>query len=110
MKKIRIRSLDTLEKEIYRLRLEAKNMEETLDKNLDHFQENYRSMTMNSFFHKKKQEDEKQENGFFNSFFKNENFKAAINNITDHIADRAAEGIENLINRIFQKKKHNDHH
>ena len=37
----KIKNLDTLEKEIYRLRLEAKNYESKLEDNLDHLQKNY---------------------------------------------------------------------
>ncbi|HEY6504802.1 MAG TPA: hypothetical protein VIZ28_12555 [Chitinophagaceae bacterium] len=105
MKRTRkIHNLDTLEKEIYRLQLEAKNTEEKLDRNFDHLRDNYSSMFMNSFFSSRRNKEEGR-SSFFDSFFKNENFTAAINKVTDHIANRAAEGIENLVDKIFQKKK-----
>ena len=105
MKKAKnIHNLDTLEKEIYRLKLSANNIEEKLDKNFEYLQHNYYSMIMNSFFHKKKHE-QKGKNGFFDSFFKNENFNGFISKITDHIADRTLDGIDSLIDKIFNKHK-----
>jgi len=94
-----IHNLDTLEKEIYRLKLKAKNIEEKWDDNFEKLQHNYPSMFMNSFFQKKKEE---KTNG--NGFFKNDALNAVVNKVTDRVADRAAEGIENLVNKIFHKK------
>ena len=99
-----IHNLDTLEREIYRLKLEAKNIEEKLDRNLDHLQDNCFSMTMNSVFGKSRQHDESK-GGFFDSFLKNESFNAAINKMTENIADKAATGIEILIDKLFHKNK-----
>ena len=98
-----IHNLDTLEKEIYKLKLKAKNIEEKLDDNLEKFQHNYSSMFMNSFFRKKKQE-KTNGNGFFESAFKNDGFNAIINKVTDRVAERAVEGLENLVDKIFHKK------
>ena len=100
MKKTKkIRNTNTLEREIYRLQLEAKNLEEKIDRNLEHLQENYFSMTMNSFFQKK------EKKSFFESVFRNENFTATLNKVTDHISSRAAESIETLVDKIFHKKE-----
>jgi hypothetical protein len=105
MKKAKnIHNLDTLEREIYRLQLEVKNMEQKFDRNFDHLQQNYSSMFMGSFFRRKKESDEGK-SSFFDSFFKNENFHAAVSKITDRLADKAAEGIENLVDKIFHKGK-----
>ena len=101
----KIHNLDTLEGEIYRLKSDAKNIEEKLDKNLDHFQENYWSMTMNSFFCK----DESKKNGenrFWKNFFKHEGFTAAVNSIAGDITDKATEGLHTWMNNFFGKNKH----
>ena len=90
------------EKEVYRLKLEAKNIEEKLDKNLDHLQENYFSMTLNSFFHRRKHSD--GSNGFFDSFFNSDSFHAAVNKVTEHVANSTAESLEKLIDKLFHKK------
>lgn len=99
-----IRNLDTLEKEMYRLELQAKNIEEKLDHNLDHLQENYLSMTMNSFFCKK--ENKKETGGhFWSSFFNHDGVNAAMNKMAGDIATKAAEGIDSLLDKLFHKKK-----
>jgi hypothetical protein len=89
--------------EIYRLQLEAKRLEDKLDDNLEHLQKNYFSMTMNSFFNKEDRHQEKS--GFFDSFFKSENFQSAVHKATDHIASHAAEKIEDLVDKILNKRK-----
>jgi hypothetical protein len=105
MKKAKnIHNLDTLDKEIYRLKLEAKNIEDKLDDNFEKLRHNWFSMSMNSIFHKKKNE-ESSKSHFFDSFFKNDGFNAVVNKITDHIANRASDGIDSLIDKIFHKKK-----
>ncbi len=100
-----IHNLDSLEKEIYRLKLEVKKIEVKLDENLDHVQENFTSMVWSSFFHNKKDKNSGSDN-VFESFLKNEKLNTVVNKVTDRIADRAAEGMEKLIDRIFNKKKH----
>jgi hypothetical protein len=46
----KINSLDALEKEAHLLELKAKVIEERLNRNFDHLQENCLSMTLNSIF------------------------------------------------------------
>ncbi len=103
-----IKSLDSLEKEIYRLRLEAKKAEEKLGANLDFLQHNYASMTMNSIFDRsssgKEPGKEKLKEKLFDSIWENERVHHGINKIIGHLADKAAEGIESLIDRVLQKK------
>lgn len=106
MKKTKnIHNLDTLDREIYRLKLEAKGTEDKLDKNLDHLQENYWSMTMNSLFCR---DDNKKsgENSFWKNVSKHEDFNAAVNTIAGNIADKASEGLHSWMKNFFSKKRH----
>ena len=98
-----IYNLDSLQREIYRLKLEAKRMEEKFDSNIEDLQENYASMAMNSIFHKCRHKENGKSN-FFDSFFENYGFHA-MNKIGDRIVEKAAEGIEGLIGKLFHKKK-----
>jgi hypothetical protein len=104
MKKTKVHNLDTLEREIYRLKLEAKNIETLLDKNAGYLQRNFTSMMMNSICRKQKTKEEER-HSFFDSVLKNEKLNNIINKMSGHIADRAAEGIESLLNKIFHSKK-----
>jgi len=100
-----IHNLDSLEKEIYRLKLEAKIIEEKLDHNLEHLQVNFPSMAMNSFFSQRKKKGEEND-GLFGSFLKNEGLNSVADKITAHIASRAADSIDKLIDKLFHNKKH----
>ena len=104
MKKIKhIHSYDSLQAELSRLEREAKMIEEKLDNNFEHLQENFSSMAMNSFFHRKANWQDARENG---SFFKNEKLNTMVNKFTDRVVERAAEGLEKITEKLFQKKKH----
>jgi len=100
----KIKNLDTLEKEIYRLQLEAKNKKERLEENLDYFQKHYASMTVNSIFNRSSSGKEKVKEKFFSSIWENEKIQNGVNKIISHLADRAAEGIENLVDKILHRK------
>jgi hypothetical protein len=103
MKKTAIKNLDALEKEIYRMKLEARQLEEKLDTNFSYLKDNYGAMAINSLFHKKKKNEDSTE-GFFDSFIKNDTIKTVVSKVTDHIADRAADGINDLIDKLTNKK------
>jgi hypothetical protein len=103
----KIKNLDTLEKEIYRLRLEGKEYEKKLEDNLDHLQKNYASMAINSVFRRssaKESGKERIKEKIFSSIWDNERIRNGIDKIIGHLADRAAEGIETLIDKILHRK------
>ena len=100
-----INNIDTLEREIYRLKLEARNIEDKMAKSLDHLQQNYLSMTMNSAFCKKESK-KNGESGFWKSFVKNEGFTSAMNSIAGAISAKAVEGLGEWVNQFKQKQKH----
>lgn len=95
-----IHNADTLEKEIYRLKLEANKIETKLDDNFQRLHQNFSSVFTDTFFHKKKEE----KNSFFDSFFKNEHFTNTVNKMGEHVSNKAAEKVESLIDKLFQKK------
>lgn len=99
-----VHSVDTLEAEINRLKLKAKEIEEKLDKNLDHFQENYWLMTMNSLF--RRDDKKNDENDSWKNFFKFKDLNAAVNRIAEDIADKVSESLHNWMNRFNEKNKH----
>lgn len=100
----KIKNLDTLEKEIYRLRLEAKNYESKLEENLDHLQKNYASMTMNSIFNKTSSGKEKIKEKIFSSIWENEKVRNGLDKIISFLTDKTVEGIESLIDKILHPK------
>lgn len=99
-----IHNLDTLEREIYRLRLEAKNKEDKLNDNFEHLQKHFPHLLINSFSCRKKYQNNREED-ISGSIFKNEKLNLFINKIADKISERASDGIDHLFDKIFNKKK-----
>lgn len=97
-------NLDTLEKEIYRLQLEAKNKREKLNSNFEHLRDHYTSMTMNSVFNHSADRKEKLKEKIINSIWENEKIQEGLDQIIERLADKTSDGIENLLNKIFHKK------
>ncbi|HEX2628450.1 MAG TPA: hypothetical protein VHM26_05555 [Chitinophagaceae bacterium] len=97
-----IHNLDTLEKEIYRLQLEAAAKEKQLEENVDWLRHNARQMIIDELFCRKRRQtsaDESAHNG------KHERWKNFFDRMAEQFADRAADGVENLINKLFNKKR-----
>ena len=96
--------MDTLEKEIYRLELAARDHKDKLEKNFEHFQKHYASMTMNSFFNHTASGKEKVREKIINSIWENEKVRNGIDKIVDYVSEKATDGVETLLNKIFHHK------
>lgn len=96
----KIQSLDSLDKEIYRLKLHARDLEGQLDKNIEHLQQNYGGMIRNSIFGKKTGASAMSGGLFFT-----EKVQEGINKIVDHLAEKAVEGVDAVIDKVFKKKE-----
>lgn len=104
MKKTKnIHNLDSLEREIYRLRLEAKKTGEKLDVNFDYLHENFDSLLMNSL--SKSNMQNKEKSNFLISTLKNRALNAVLTKITSHFADRALKSIDKFVCGLFRRKK-----
>jgi hypothetical protein len=101
--KTNIHGRESLQAEIGRLQVKAQEIEEKLDDNFEHLQEKFSSMATNSFFHRARRNDEGTSSS--GSFFKNGKLEGIVNEFAGHITDRAAEALEKIIDRIFQKHK-----
>jgi hypothetical protein len=100
----KIKNIDTLEKEIYRLRLEARDYKDKLEENLEHLQKHYASMTMNSFFNRNSSTKERVKDKIFSSIWENEKIRHGIDKIVGYLAEKATDGIESLIDKILHRK------
>lgn len=98
-----IKNLDNLEKEIYRLKLKSRQLEDRFDSNLEHLQNNYGSMIRNSIFQSKK-ESQPVSSSILDSVVNNEKLQNALNRIVNHLAEKAADGIDAVIDKLFKKK------
>lgn len=105
MKSSRIHNLDSLEKEIYRLKLHSKKLEDKMDENFTHLKENYGRMARNSVFGKKEGMKDALGAGISGAFFRNERLQQAIDKIVSHLVEKATDGLDSLIDKLFRKEK-----
>ena len=99
-----INSLEALDLEIYKLQMKAKQQEKALDASFDHLQENFHSMAWNSVV---RYNSNKQSwiSGVVNSLLGQERLKIALIKLAGNLAERATDGIESLVSRLFRKKE-----
>jgi hypothetical protein len=95
-----IKNVAELDKEIYRLQLQAKNLEDKMDDKLKYLQQNYPGMIVNSVFPNK----ENITHRLAGSLLNNQKVQTVLEKLTDHLADKAAEGLDNLVDKLFHKK------
>lgn len=98
-----LRSLDALEKEIYRQRLKAKILEKKLDENFDYLHDNYSSLVKNSIF-KSGEATESIAISIIRSLVGHERLQEALVKLANPLADKAAGLIDSLLARISKKE------
>lgn len=103
MAKSTIHNLDQLEKEVYRLKLKSKLLEEKLNAHLDYFQHHAGGLFINSIYSKKGDTADPGQ-GIVQTLLGHDGLQTAINRIVGHYADKAAEGLDHLINKWIVKK------
>ena len=104
LRKKKLRDLASLEKEIQRLRLEARSMEKEMDDNLNYLQENYSSMVMNSVL-----PDTGGYKGIpgtiIHLILQHQKLREAISRLAEHLLDKVSDGLELITSKIFNKKE-----
>jgi hypothetical protein len=105
----KITSIETLDQEIARLQSKAKDLEGELDKSLDYLQDNYSSMIMNSVFSGAASGLSGGIKGSVIStilgfILGNEKLVEAFSRVTNHLVEKAADGIDKLADKIAKKK------
>jgi hypothetical protein len=96
-----IHSLDSLEKEIYRLQLEALEKEKKISENMEYLHDNASTILFNTLFRKKRGSEQKMKG----NFFKTEKFERIISKFADRLTDRAANGIASFFEQVFSRQK-----
>lgn len=104
MRKNRIHNIDTLEKEIYRLKLKQKDQESDIRRGIsDLRRQGLLRVFGSAIFGKKKQAEEKE--NAFSSFTSNEKLNRFLGRLTNDLTDRFADQVDKIINGFFGKKK-----
>lgn len=99
-----IHSLHSLEKEIFKLQLKARAIEDTLDHNFDHLQDNFNRMAWNSLV-RYKSNKQSWSAGVVQGLLGQDRIQDALAKLVAFLADRLSDGLDGLINRVFGKKK-----
>ncbi len=100
---MRIHSQDSLEKEIYRLQLELRRMEDQVDHNMDYLHEHGASLFMHSLFGRKK--NPAAWGSGYQAGFARRALRIIFNKMADRIAGRAVNSLESLFHSLFGKGK-----
>src|SRR5689334_10783977 len=102
----KIKSIETLDREIARLQTKAKDLEGKLDDSFDYLQDNYSSMIMNSVIGKATGSLKSGITGtVLNVILSNERLASSFSKIVNDLLDKAATGIDRLAEKMAKKKE-----
>lgn len=99
------KDLDSLEREIRKLKVKAKRLEQQMDENLDYLQENYTGMLFNSVLPLKSKK-QGWASGIVRVLTGNPRLQQSLGRLADFVAEKAVEGLDSLYSRLFGKKEH----
>jgi hypothetical protein len=95
-----IKNMQTLDKEIQRLRRDARLLERKFDDNFTYLQENYQSLLMNSII-PEKAAYKSIPASLIQLLLQHERLRKALINLAENLIDKVADGIDLLINKCF---------
>jgi len=99
-----INNLESLDREIIRLRSRTKELEKELDEKLDYLQDNYSSMMMKSFLPAIIQRGGIA-GGILQFVFQNERLQDSILKLAERLFNKVSDGVEFIVDKIDGKKK-----
>lgn len=98
-----IHNLESLDREIYHLQLEARKLEDQLDQNIDYLQENYGKLLRRSLFNKAASATEHSgsfRGQLFHSFMQNEKVQGVLEKVLETVGNKLAEFVDKLSSRF----------
>jgi hypothetical protein len=95
-----VTNLTALDKEIYRLQLEARKLEDKLDENVAYLREHAAGMTFNSVFRRQRSGSDMLKDKIADSIWSNPRLQDGLCRIIDHLVDKAAEGVEKFAEKM----------
>lgn len=100
-----VRNLTMLDKEIYRLQLNARKLEDQLDENFNYLRENATGMAFNSVFRRQRSGSALLKEQIAESIWSNQRLQDGLCRIIDHLVDKAADGVEQLADKLSAAKE-----
>jgi hypothetical protein len=99
----KIRDLPALDKEINRLQAYAKKLEMKLDDNFSYLQEHSSSLMINTLLSGVINK-ESVSGSVFNFLLQNERLQKTLGSLAEVLVDKAANGVDAIINKLSPKK------
>ena len=100
----RVHSLDTLENEIYRLKLKQKSQEAEMRRGIADLRRKGLIRIAGSVLFGKREDKYEKEN-IFSHFTRNERLNRFLGKFTDGLSDRFADRIDDFVGGLFKKKR-----
>lgn len=97
------RSMDALDKDIRRLRVKAKLLEEKIDENFNYFQQHSGSMFVRSLLPRKIEGEDLTGLPLVDTVLQNERLQNILLKLADLIAEKLGDGLNWLTTRVFKK-------
>jgi hypothetical protein len=103
MRKNNIKSVDALEKEIYKRRLRLREIEKNLGQNADHLRDNFGSMALQSIMGPGKSSPMGTAGNLMLKAINNEKLQNSLAELVERLAEKLGDGIHKVTNKILHK-------
>ncbi|HEY4206742.1 MAG TPA: hypothetical protein VGM31_08020 [Puia sp.] len=97
------RTLDSLEKDIHKLRKKARVLERQLDDNFTYFQLHSGTLFVRSLLPRRVEGETVTGNPILDPFLQNERLQKVLAKLADILAEKLGDGLNWVINRVFKK-------
>ena len=97
------RTLDTLEKDIRRLKKKARLLEQQLDDNFTYFQQHSGTLFVRSLLPRRVEGQSVTGNPVLDPFLQNERLQRVLAKLADILAEKFGDGLNWVIARVFKK-------
>ena len=103
MKKNNIKSVDALEKEIYKKRLRLRDIEKDLGKNVEHMRDNFGSMALQSLMGPGKSSPMGITGNLMLKAINNEKLQNSLAEFVERLAEKVGDGIHKVTDKMLHK-------
>jgi hypothetical protein len=103
MKKNNIKSVDALEKEIYKRKLRLRDIEKTLGHNVDYMRDNFGSMAFQSILGPGKSSEMGLTGNLMLKAINNEKLQNSLAEFVERLAEKIGDGIYKVTDKILHK-------
>ncbi len=104
MTKRKIKDLNSLDREIQRLRMHKLALENELDRNMGKLRKNYGSMVLNSVFSQFSPASNNIWVSLISRILENEKLRSGLHTLVDKMTDKVGDGVNFATQKLFHRK------